>query len=112
MRLKRWVFTKRNAELRPDGVDGIVVAWGIRLTLPSGWLLVDVDVEDNHLRELQAGPAVVLPSLTAPASTLPTKALEFLDQQGVVLSPDDDVQQALRKLRDAKGFNFNIDKPF
>lgn len=81
----------------------------------GGWKLCEIEFDRHQLRELQARPGVrVVPSLTAPAARLPQAMLDILTQEGVVLDPADDVQQALRKLRNARGHqnNYDIDKAF
>ena len=86
-----------------------------RERFPGGWILCEVVVHRHRLRALQAATGVrVLISLTAPADQLPAAFLQELVDAGAAIQPGDDVQQALRRLRNVRGHqdDYDIDKPF
>ena len=81
----------------------------------AGWTLCEITVHRQKLRALQARVGVKLsPSLTAPATNLPQALLDVMADEGVTIATGDDVQTALRKLRNARGHqdDYDIDKPF
>lgn len=88
-------------------------AWSPRDLLPGNLRLGLAEFDDQDWEKINATtPAAILPSLTAPASAAPAGLQAALDAHGVKLGPSDDIQQALRKLRDARGGKFFVDKPF
>jgi len=88
-------------------------AWSPRDLLPGNLRLGVAEFDDPDWQAVNAAhPSAILPSLTAPATSLSADLKTVLTDSNVVLSASDDVQQALRKLRDARGGKFFVDKPF
>ena len=109
--ISRWCIIKPNTG---DLVQHALGAQSARVKdeLPGGWLLVEAEWDGAGFENMPAFIGTVLPSLTAPGSSAPAVLAAFLTQYGVALGAGDDIQQALRKLRDARGKQFSVDKPF
>lgn len=90
------------------------------LVLDDGSELRVVELDDSDLMFFQAWVATqlggeVLPSLTAPASAAGAQLSARLTANGITPAATDDIQQCVRKLRDARGVSaaaFPVDKAF
>ena len=117
MRIERWVLIPAGQQAQVMA-DLTVLGSSPRIQ-PRERLgvrvLCEIELEKHHLRQLQAMTGVkVLLSLTAPAAKLPAAILTILSNEGVTLDAGDDVQTAIRKLRDARGHTdrYDVDKSF
>jgi hypothetical protein len=109
----------------PLGAQGLAREWSKKALLPAGRLLVEAVWDDaDALAAAQLVPGVeVFPSLDAPASALAQWFRDLVDVEVAAaktrkpfgagaaaaqavqpLAAGDDVQQAFRKFRDARGF--------
>jgi hypothetical protein len=110
MRYHRWCVATLAIDGWPEELRDKIKAWSLRLSLGDGRGLFDCEFEaDEHEAAQKVAGIIVLPSLTAPASKLPSGVLAWLQGKGITPAADDTVLNVLRALRDKFGANFSVD---